>query len=379
MWNNEIINNIKLEFSSYFLNRRGLKTNKRIVVFESDDWGSIRMTNKATYNALLQKGIPVDKSVYCKYDTLESVDDVNRLAELFGKYKNYNDENPKLTMNYVTANPDFDKIGESDKEEYFFEPFTDTYKKLASSIDVFDIVKTGIVENLFMPQFHGRDHVNVPLWLNLLKTNEAFKIGFEYGIWGLSKDVFPKMRKSIQATYDSVDLNYTKSSIVEGLSLFKEQFGFGSNSFIANNYVWSNDLNETLKNYGVAHFQTMKYQLHPPCFDENKFKIRRYFGSINEFGQTYAPRNCAFEPTEFGHDHLYTLKQISRAFFYKKPAIISTHRINFVGGLDERKRDVNLSELDLLIKKIVLFWPDVTFLSSDQLNGLILEQSNNDF
>jgi hypothetical protein len=91
-------------------------------------------------------------------------------------------------------------------------------------------------------------------------------------------------------------------------------------------------------------------------------------------GQTYAPRNCTFEPTESKHDHLYTLKQINSSFFYKKPAIITTHRINFVGGLDKRKRDQNLLELDSLLKNIIKRWPEVIFLSSDQLHNYIQPQ-----
>jgi hypothetical protein len=370
---------LQQELSMLHQNLRGLSSNDKIIVFESDDWGSTRMPNKQVYDTLLRKGIPVDRSAYCKYDTLESTNDIAFLAEVFSKYRNSLGVNPKLTMNYVSSNPDFRKINDSGREVYFFEPFTQTYKKSSYASDAFGIVQKGINEGLFMPQFHGRDHVNVPLWFYLLKNNEAFKIAFEHGMWGLSRDVFPQIKKSIQATYDSTDLNYTMPSIFQGLELFEKQFGFKSKSFIANNYVWANELNETLKNNGIVHFQTMKYQLLPNKKNKKKKMIRRTFGSKNDFGQTFAPRNCAFEPTEFGHDHLYTLKQISRAFLYKKPAIISSHRINFVGGLYERKRDENLLELDKLIKKIIECWPEVKFLSSDQLHDYILNRNSLNF
>jgi hypothetical protein len=368
--------NILFEISSLHSNLRGLKSSDMIVIFESDDWGSIRVPSKQVYDILLQKGIPVDRSAYCKYDTLETREDITLLAEVFGKYNNSEGVSPKLTMNYVSANPDFKKIDENRRECYFFEPFTETYKKSANSSNVIEVVKKSIEEKLFMPQFHGRDHVNVPLWLDLLKRDSAFKIAFEYGMWGLSRDVFPHIKKSIQATYDSTDLNYTKQSIMQGLELFEQQFGFKSKTFIANNFIWANELNEVLNNQGIEHFQTMKYQLLPNEENEKRKMIRRTFGSKNNFGQTYAPRNCAFEPSESGHDHMYTLKQISSAFFYKKPAIISTHRINFVGGLDKRRRDKNLLELDSLFKNIIYKWPDVKFLFSSELHDFI---ENNEF
>ena len=39
----------------------GFRTGRKIVVFESDDWGSIRMPNKLVYDQLRQKIKGVDK------------------------------------------------------------------------------------------------------------------------------------------------------------------------------------------------------------------------------------------------------------------------------------------------------------------------------
>ena len=54
------------------INTFGYKTNRKIVVFESDDWGSFRMPSKFDYSNLLKKGIDVDKSYL--YDTLDSLE-----------------------------------------------------------------------------------------------------------------------------------------------------------------------------------------------------------------------------------------------------------------------------------------------------------------
>ena len=54
------------------INTFGYKTNRKIVVFESDDWGSFRMPSKFDYSNLLKKGIDVDKSFL--YDTLDSLE-----------------------------------------------------------------------------------------------------------------------------------------------------------------------------------------------------------------------------------------------------------------------------------------------------------------
>ena len=67
------------------------------------------------------------------------------------------------------------------------------------------------------------------------------------------------------------------------------------------------------------------------------------------------------------------INRIKIAFRWKKPAVISSHRINFMGALDEINRRDNLILLDNLLKRIVKLWPDVEFMTSDELGDLIAE------
>ena len=84
-------------------------------------------------------------------------------------------------------------------------------------------------------------------------------------------------------------------------------------------------------------------------------------------------RNVVFEPTEDrGIDWVnYAFKQIEAAFFWNKPAIISSHRVNFCGHIDPKNREKGLNALKQLLKKIVEKWPDVEFMSADELGDLI--------
>ena len=54
----------------------GWRTGRRIVVFESDDWGSIRMAWRAVYDLLLKRGYKVDRCTYNWQDALESNKDI---------------------------------------------------------------------------------------------------------------------------------------------------------------------------------------------------------------------------------------------------------------------------------------------------------------
>jgi len=59
--------NIKRILAKNYVNFRGWSSKEKYIIFESDDWGSIRMPSKKTYDYLLRKGIPVDKNYFTKY------------------------------------------------------------------------------------------------------------------------------------------------------------------------------------------------------------------------------------------------------------------------------------------------------------------------
>jgi hypothetical protein len=362
--------NLKEIISRNLVNFPGFRTNRQIVVFESDDWGSIRMPSKRVFDDLKNFGIPVDDSPYCKFDALESNSDMEILFDVLISFKDFKGNYPIITANTVVGNPDFEKIKQSDFKEYFYEPFTKTLLKYPNHHNVYDLYQQGIKENLFFPQFHGREHVNVELWMNLLRDSKDFKFAFSKNMWGLSNDVFPKAR-SIQATFDSEDEHFLKNSIIEGLTLFENLFGYKSKSFIANNFTWSTALEKILSEKGIKHLQGMKYQLLPKADCEKRKLIRHYLGDRNMYDQIYSVRNCSFEPSIDNREVDKTIDEVRNAFFWNKPAIISTHRINFIGSINLENQKVNINSFRLLLHTILKKWPDVEFLTTVDLDQLI--------
>jgi hypothetical protein len=367
------VNNLKQTVSNSLINYKGFKTKRRIIVFESDDWGSIRMPSKDVFLKLKQAGINLDNSAYCKYDSLESNSDLEHLFEILIKFKDEKGNHPVITANTVMANPNFENIKNANFKEYYYEPFTETLKKYPNHDKVFDYYKLGIKKGLFYPQFHGREHVNVELWFQLLKENNlAFKLAFENNMWGLSNDVFPSMKKSIQATHDSNNNDFLAESIKSGLTLFEQLFGYKSESFIANNFIWDEALNQTLNFNGIKYLQGMKYQLLPKVNNEKRLVKRHYLGERNNLNQYYTIRNCSFEPSIDNSDYNKTLFEISNAFFWNKPAIISTHRINFIGGINQKNRNDNLKQFDKLLSDIIKRWPNIEFMNTAQFCNYVL-------
>ncbi len=121
-----IINRLKKIALSYYLNLGGWKTDRKIVVIESDDWGSIRMPSKDTYYSLLKLGIPVNKCHYNRFDSLATEEDLTALFDVLTRHKDHKGNYPVFTANCVVANPDFEKIKASDFKEYHYELLTET-------------------------------------------------------------------------------------------------------------------------------------------------------------------------------------------------------------------------------------------------------------
>jgi hypothetical protein len=95
-------------------------------------------------------------------------------------------------------------------------------------------------------------------------------------------------------------------------------------------------------------------------------------GQKNKTGLTYITRNCFFEPGQPGQDwNDSCLSEISTAFMWRKPAIICSHRVNYIGALYEDNRKNGLAQLSLLLRSIMKSWPDTEFITSAELGEII--------
>ena len=371
------MNNYFSTLINHFFNIPGWRTNRKIVVFESDDWGMQRMPSKEAYNCLLSKGYPVDKSIYNRFDSLETNEDVEALMDVLSSVKDKNNNPANFTINNILTNPDFGKILSSNFEEYHYELFNETLRKSKYSEKVFDLFNQGISNKLFQPQFHGREHVHINNWMNKLRNgNTQFLGAFKEGSFTINDNRGFSCRYECldaMASYSDDDFDSIKISIENGLILFKDIWGFQSNSIIAPCYTWSKPLEKVFKDNGVKYIQGSRAQREPISMDQ-PFKIyRNYCGKKSHDGLTYLVRNVGFEQIESGDNNIVntTLKQIQTSFLWGKPAIISSHRVNYIGSIEESNRTINLKLLKTLLKEIVKRYPDVEFLSSDQLGDII--------
>jgi hypothetical protein len=288
------------------------------------------------------------------------------------KHKDVDGNSPLFTALSLVANPDFDKIKANNFTKYEYEPFPKTLKKYGQA-DALPMWKEGIDNNLFYPEFHGREHLNVNVWMRALQAGDKpTKLAFDEGLWAIKTETAYNI--NYQAAFDvqkKSDIEDQKQIISDGLELFEKLHGYKARYIVPPNGAFNNQLLETAAQNGIDFYGASKIQKEPQGKGEYK-KVLHWLGKINKFDQTTITRNAFFEPNEIGMYGVEDcLKSIHYAFKWNKPAVISSHRTNYIGVHDPKNREKGLRELDELLFKILKQWPDVKFITSTKLGEII--------
>lgn len=355
--------------------RKGWKTKRKLVVFESDDWGAIRTSSRDAYRKLENLGYNMSTSCY-NLDSLESNNDLEMLYEHLSHIEDKNGSHPVFTANMVMANPDFYKIKNSSYSEYFYEDVRKTLSNIPESKDVELLWKEGNAMGVFYPQFHCREHVRFWEWMKDLhsKKYEA-QICFDLKMCGVPRATSKDGTSYFRTPYidkESLSRNNVEIELLVkgGLHMFRRIFGYNSESTVAPNVGWTDSTEHIWEDSGVKYIQGGVFQRESSASGENL--IPHYLGE-HKRQLTYLVRNCNFEPAkkEAKYCAPRTLNQISRAFSLGMPAIICTHRVNYIGTISEENRENSLLQLKYLLSSIARRWPDVEFVTSVQLGEII--------
>ena len=364
-----------LDLRKNLSNALGWRTNRKIIVIESDDWGSVRTHSKEAYRKMIREGLELDRSNFTKFDALESNWDLENLFEVLAKHKDASGRHPVFTPMCVVANPHFEKIEASNFSEYYFESFLETCKKYPAHDKVSELWQTGIKERLFVPQLHGREHLNVAKWLRALQAgNEGLRISFAHQSFGAAWFKGQKLPEYLAAFDPETpeDIPAYETIIRDAGRMFHEICGYQPKHFIASNSPEPQSLEKTLKEIGVEYLTRYKIQRYP-LGNAKYTKQFNWLGKRNKLGQIYLTRNAGFEPSSsLNKDWVNDcLAEIKNAFQWKKPAIISSHRVNYIGFIDPANADWGLKQLDQLLSAIMKNWPETEFLTSEELGDLI--------
>ncbi|GAB1448401.1 hypothetical protein MASR2M44_14100 [Bacteroidota bacterium] len=370
---------IKSKILTHLGNVSGWRTKRKIVVIESDDWGNIRLKSKEARQRLIAKGLDCNAIHYDSVDALESNTDLEFLFEVLSSVKDKNGKGAVFTPMCNLANPDFDAISKNENVSYVVQPLHKTIEEYSNHDRVLKLWKEGYVKGFFDAGFHNREHFSVSrVMRHLHQRTPGFMECFEERSLGILKYRGQLMENYINALHpDSKDEILSFHSIIEeGCKLFEQYFGHPPQVFIAPNAEEPKELESTLSSCGIKYLTRSKRRRYP--LGDGRFEREiNWLGKTNELGQICISRNCFFEPVTWGEHNEITdwvdncLKEIEISFKWNKPAVISSHRVNYTGTIEVQNRDKGLRALKKLLDRIVLKWPDIEFMSSSELGQLI--------
>lgn len=348
----------------------GKRLDRQVLVLECDDWGGLRMPSLEAWERLSALGYDVDNR-YDRYDTLEDTPDLEGLFEVLASVRDGEGQCAVMTPFMTVANPDFGQIRASGFRDMAFEPLPVTWEKYGRPATMAALWRKGEEEGFFVPQYHGHSHLAAFPWLRLLlQGHRGLRAAFDLGYTAVVLPGLAPATAGFRAELffeEPGQLPVLRARLEEGIRLFREFRGRGPSVFAPANGVFHPFFEEGLVHAGIRFL----YAGRPVWVPDGKGDIRaRHFRRwpLEEHRLLHYRRNCVFEPSERGYDGIgRTLEEISAAFRWGKPAVVSTHRVNFCGGLSPENRSKGLGELRQLLKAVARRWPGVRFMDSSRL------------
>lgn len=369
----KLLNNIK--------NIRGWRTSRKILVISVDDYGNVRLDSKKAREQLDKAGLKIH-SRFDAFDTMETREDLELLFETLSSVKDQVGNHAVLSPFALPCNIDFEAIKANDYQKYIYELLPQTFDKLeandnASYRGTWKLWQEGISIKLMQPQFHGREHLNLKIFNEKLKARDAELMAAlkNRSYTSISNDTYKTINYT--AAFDFWDPEENKAMqyiIKDGIAQFKSVFKSSPTNFMPPTSNIHESLLSNLKKEGIKYIDTNLIHRQHQGFGTYT-KSYNFTGKKLKSGQINIVRNVVFEPTDDrGFDWVnYSLLQIEAAFRWKKPAIISSHRVNFCGHIDVRNRQKGIKALKELLVKVIEKWPDIEFMSANELGDLILK------
>ncbi len=368
---------VKKKLSLTLKNLPGWRTKRKLVVFSVDDFGNIRVASKKARENLIKAGVRMDENRFDQYDALENAEDLNYLFETLTSARDSNNNPAVFTAFALPANIDFARMEDEGYHTYYYETLPQTLNRLPGYEGTWAMWQEGMEKKLIVPQFHGREHVNINWLMSYLKESNPHVLAcmHEHSLAGLNFSHYPTTSYVSAFSFYHFDENIALAQIAsDGLKIFDQVFGFKPVCFNAPGSPAHTVLEKTLAEGGVRYIDTSIVKKEHQGRGKYKYKVNP-LGSVNKYGQHYLIRNCVFEPLL--HQSVSvdrTLAEIDNAFLMGKPAIISSHRVNFCGHVNPKNRETGIGALKKLLKKIIHRWPNVEFMAANELGDIITGQ-----
>jgi hypothetical protein len=296
------------------------------VVFESDDWGSCEFaSSRADYELFLGR----EPGNVWRSARLETPKDLKRLYSLLEQYRDKNARAAVFTAFFCMANPNYDAIRASGFQEYHDIPIDAGMPSPWTHDGLVKAWRDGVRRGVLAPEFHGRLHHTQPsLWLKLLQDGDA------EAAWRFAHSIF--IQNEHLPEYEGLSDEETREWVRPAVGTFTRLFSACPTAAVSSDAtpltekVWAELGMKTfcLRNFSIPGAPPIVYSNKP----WNNQDPDTPMGARNPgTGVTYLSRNIFFEPAVDGqYSFSRTISHLEQVWQRNEPAVISTHRVNYL-------------------------------------------------
>lgn len=298
-----------------------------------------------------------------------------RLAQIrqcLARHRDTEDRPAVMTLGVVLAAPDTEAMGQNDLSVYHRTTLADVRCHL-----LLEQMQAGSVDGVFALQLHGMEHYWPPALLHAAREDERLQA------W-LTGDIFPPyeaLPPALQSRWldgsrlpsQPLSVEEIQLAVAEETAAWQLIFGQSTRVVVPPTFVWTREVEAAWVAAGIkviitpGRRYTYRDMAGLPAAEAGEL----HNGQIAAGEACYLVRDIYFEP-ERGHTAEQALEQASRRFLYGRPALLETHRSNFIGSESEFLE--SLARMDELLCAARRRWPGLTFLSPEALARIYRDQ-----
>jgi hypothetical protein len=174
-----------------------------------------------------------------RLDTLETRQDLEMLYEVLRSVRDQNGRHAVFTPFALPCNIHFEKVEAGGFREYHYELLPETFQKLSvrqpEAYDgAWEKLREGIDAGLMVPQFHGREHLNLKVFEEMLQKKEPQVITAlkNRSYTGISDSGYKTISQLAAFDFWKFEENERFHDIIrDGLNRFEQVYGYRSHHF----------------------------------------------------------------------------------------------------------------------------------------------------
>jgi len=322
-----------------------------VLVVESDDWGAGPLEQAAALTAI---------------------------HAVLLRHRDATGQPAKMTLGVILAVVDTATTTASAYQRVVFDD--------ARLAPVLDALRGGIAAGVFVPQLHGMEHYWPPAVLAAAQTDSVVAAWLTGAAWPATEALPSALqsRWTDARVLPSLSLPVAEIDVAAALetATFARIFGQAARVAVPTTFVWNDAVERAWAAHGVRYIvtpgtrHTGRDAAGQPIGDGRVIRngershsgVRYPNGERRNSGIRYLVRDQYFEPA-LGHDAARGLAALARQTLLGRPALLETHRFNFIGTAAA----ASLQTLDVMLTEARGAYPGLRFMSTEQIAEAMLQ------